>query len=63
MSKEIATIYKDVPLEVKDLEDIKYTKENTEELYSIYEELEFYSYMKGLKQENVEIDTSFKEIS
>ena len=63
MSKEIATIYKDVPLEVKDLEDIKYTKENTEELYSIYEELEFYSYMKGLKQESVEIDTSFKEIT
>ncbi len=63
MSQEIATIYKDVPLEVKDLEDIKYTKENTEELYSIYEELEFYSYMKGLKQENIEIDTSYQEIT
>lgn len=62
MSKEIATIYKDVPLEVHDLEDIKYTKENTDELYSIYEELEFYSYMKGLKQESVEINTQYKEI-
>ena len=56
MSKEIATIYRDVPLEIKDLEDIKYQKENSEELYNIYEELEFYSYMKGVKQEKREID-------
>lgn len=62
MSKEIATIYRDVPLEVHDLEDIKYTKGNEEELYAIYEELEFYSFMKGLKQEKVEIDTSYIEI-
>ena len=62
MSKEIATIFKEVPLEVHDLEDIKYTKENTDELYAIYEELEFYSYMKGLKQESIEINTQYKEI-
>ena len=62
MSKEIATIFKEVPLEVHDLEDIKYTKENTDELYAIYEELEFYSYMKGLKQERIEINTQYKEI-
>ncbi len=62
MSKAIATIYRDVPLEVHDLEDIKYTKGNEEELYAIYEELEFYSFMKGLKQEKVEIDTSYIEI-
>ena len=59
MSKEIATIYRDVPLEIKDLEDIKYQKENSEELYNIYEELEFYSYMKGVKQEKREIDENF----
>ena len=59
MSKEIATIYRDVPLDIKDLEDIKYQKENSEELYNIYEELEFYSYMKGVKQEKREIDENF----
>ena len=63
MSKEIATIYREVPLEVKDLEDIKYTEENTDELYAIYEELEFYSYLKGLKQEKTEISTDFIEIT
>ena len=62
MSKEIATIYRDVPLDVKDLEDLKYTKENSDELYAIYEELEFYSYMKGLKEEKVEVSSNYQEI-
>ena len=55
MSKEIATIYRDVPLEIDDLESIRYTGPNEEELYQIYEELEFYSFLKNLKKENVPV--------
>ena len=45
MSYEIATIVKDVPIEIS-LEDIKYKGENQEKLINIYEELEFYSFIK-----------------
>ena len=49
MSKEIATIYRDVPINLN-LEDYKYEKQESEELYEIYEELEFYSLMKTFKE-------------
>ncbi len=62
MSKEIATIYREVPLEVKDLEDIRYTPKDNKELYEIYEELEFYSFMKGLKQEETDVSIELKEL-
>lgn len=55
MSKEIATIYREVPLEITDLENIKYVKKEEKELYDLYEELEFYSFLKGLKQETTEV--------
>lgn len=57
-SKEIATIYNEVPLDIKDLEDLKYEKNDSDELYEIYEELEFYSLMKKFdkKQTSTEID-------
>ena len=45
ISKEIATIYRDVPLNVK-LEDVKYNGPDLISLNKIYEELEFYSYIK-----------------
>ncbi len=61
-SKEIATIYKEVPLEVKDLEEIKYVPKNGEELYEVYEELEFYSFLKGLKNETNEVKINLKEL-
>ncbi len=46
VSKEIATIYTEVPLDIKDLEDLIYEPTESEELYNIYEELEFYSLLK-----------------
>ena len=47
MSKDIATIYKDVPLEYK-LSDLKYTGEKPG-LIDLYKELEFYSFVKNVK--------------
>ena len=54
MSYEIATIYKDVPMEIN-IPDIKYLGP-TNKLISIYEDLEFYSFLK-----NIKIDTKEKE--
>ncbi|MFA5602132.1 MAG: DNA polymerase I [Bacilli bacterium] len=45
MSKELATIYKEVPLNI-DFNDIKYKGTNKEKLNKVYEELEFYSFLK-----------------
>lgn len=45
-SKEIATIYKDVPLDIKDLDDITYERKNSQELFELFQELEFYSFLK-----------------
>ena len=45
MSKSLATIYKEVPLNIT-FEDIVYNKPNTEELIEIYKELEFYTFIK-----------------
>ena len=50
MSYDLATIYKEVPLEIS-MEDIRYQKENKEQLISLYEELEFYSFLKKIKEE------------
>lgn len=60
MSYEIATIYKQVPIEIN-IEDYKYLGK-TEQLNKIYEELEFYSFLK--KEESINnIDTEFKIIN
>lgn len=50
ISKEIATIYKEVPLEIKSLEELKYTpnEEENDSLFNLYEELEFYSLLKKM---------------
>ena len=53
MSKEIATIYREVPLDIKDLENIRYTPLDGKELEGLYEELEFYSFLKTLRQGEV----------
>ena len=59
ISKEIATIYREVPLEVTDLEDIRYTKKNSEELHQIFEELEFYSLLKDFDKPVVELNHQY----
>jgi len=63
MSYEIATIYKDVPLEIN-INDIKYLG-NTPKLADIYNDLEFYSLLRNLNnniEEVKEEKINFKEI-
>ena len=47
MSYEIATIYKEVPIDVN-FEEFKYNGPNLEELKEVYEELEFKSLLKNM---------------
>ncbi len=58
MSKQLATIYKEVPLDLK-VDDIEYKGASVDELRKIYEELEFYSFLKNIvevkKEEKLEI--------
>lgn len=62
MSKDIATIYRDVPLNINFL-DIKYLGENAEQLGKIYENLEFYSLLKNFERKAVETEVEFQEIT
>ncbi len=48
LSKKLATIYLEVPTDVT-FEDLIYKGPKEEELYSIFQDLEFYSFMKNLK--------------
>lgn len=60
MSKEIATIYKDVPLDIE-LENLKYLG-NQPSLQDIYKELEFYSLLSKLDYQEVS-KVSYKKVS
>ena len=63
MSKEIATIYKEVPLNIE-FEDIVYKGANEQALGDIFESLEFYSLLKNFdRKEVVKDDISFLEIN
>ena len=57
MSYDLATIITNVPVEI-DMSDIKYLGENKIELTKMYEELEFYSFLKKQQKEqtNTKID-------
>ena len=57
VSKELATIYRDVPINT-DFNDLLYTGPNDEELVNLYTELEFKSFIKKyeVKKENKSID-------
>lgn len=66
-SYDLATIYKEVPLEIK-MEDLEYKEPNKEELNKLFEELEFYSFLKKetfKKESNIkcEIITDLSKIS
>ena len=52
MSYEIATIYKDVPMEIN-ISDTKYLGPN-DKLATIFEDLEFYSFLRNIKKEVIE---------
>ena len=56
MSYDLATIYTKVPLEIN-LDDIKYKECDKEKLISIYEDLEFYSFLKKIKETKQEENT------
>lgn len=51
-SKELATIYKEVPLDVK-LIDLKYDGPKKEELIKLFTELEFYSFLKNIREPKI----------
>ena len=62
VSKEMATIYKNVPIDVN-FDNIKYTGPNEDVLYEIYKDLEFYSLIKNFKKETPSnIDVRFTNI-
>lgn len=61
-SKELATIYQDVPIDVK-LADLTYNSGNPRLLKNIFMELDFFSFLKNIKEEKKEIKASYKEIS
>ena len=61
MSYDLATIYTKVPLEIN-LEDIKYKECNKEKLISIYEDLEFYSFLKKIKETKEDKKLEYKII-
>ena len=60
MSYELATIYREVPIEFN-LEELKYNGP-TSELNTIYEELEFYSFIKKTSKK-VSIDSNVKIVN
>lgn len=54
MSYEIATIYKEVPIDIN-IDELKYLG-STEKLNSLYEELEFFSFLKNEKKKEEDIN-------
>ena len=62
MSKEIATIYRKVPIDI-DLESYKYEKTESKELFDLYEELEFYSLLKDFKKNKKETNVNYIKVN
>ena len=61
MSKEIATIYKEVPVEYS-LEELKYTGPDYDKLKEIYSKLEFYSLLKNDNFKEEEKEVEYKKV-
>ena len=62
ISKKIATIYKDVPLNIN-LEDLKYEYNITNELIDLFKELEFFSLLKNMEVKKEENNIKYKKIT
>ena len=62
ISKEIATIYRDVPLEVS-LDDVVYHGPDFVLLNKLYENLEFYSFIKKNVESSTPVETEIKFIN
>ena len=60
-SKDICTIYREVPLE-DTLDNMKYMGRN-DSLDELFADLEFYSFLKKIPKKQVKLDVSFKELS
>ena len=58
-SKKIATIVLDVPIK-DDFDEMKYEKEHIDELTKIYEDLEFYSFMKKFTKKPINVNIEYK---
>ena len=61
MSKEIATIYREVPLNTS-YDEMKYNGDNISELEKIYTDLEFYSFLKKMDVKPKEDDFKYNVI-
>ena len=62
ISKKIATIYREVPLNIV-LEDLKYEQKVTNELVELFKDLEFFSFLKNIEVKKEEKNFEFKTIS
>ena len=62
MSYDVATIYKEVPIDT-DLEKIKYFQEDTEELINIYNDLGFHSFLKKANIKNETKEIKYTEVT
>ena len=62
MSYDIATIYKEVPIDTN-LENLKYKKEDTDELISIYNDLGFHSFLKKTNHQIEEKQIKYQIVS
>ena len=61
-SKKIATIYLEVPIS-DTFDDMKYNGENIDEITKIFEELEFYSFMKKIVKKEVNVNIGYKVLN
>ena len=62
ISKKIATIYREVPLNIV-LEDLKYEPNVTNELIELFKDLEFFSFLKNMEVKKEEKTLEYKTIS
>ena len=62
ISKKIATIFREVPLNIV-LEDLKYEQKVTNELVELFKDLEFFSFLKNIEVKKEEKTLEYKTIS